>query len=77
MPSGLFCSHRKVYRHVFTAEFTSMESHAAFAEREQGVILAYANVGAGVHAGTALTHDDVAADDFLATELLYTKATTG
>ena len=51
-----------VDRHVLAAEFAFMETHAATGQREQGVILAHANVGARVHLGTALTNDDVAAD---------------
>jgi hypothetical protein len=73
----LFGSLRKhVYRHVFAAKLAFMESHNAFRSREQGVILAHANVGTSMEAGAALTHDDVAADHILAAELLHTKATT-
>src|SRR5690554_4970840 len=41
---------------------------------EQGVVAAEADAGAGVELGAALTHDDVAGGDGLATEQLDAKA---
>ena len=54
-----------------------MESHFAFGEREQGVILAHADVGPGIDPGAALANDEVAADDVLASELLHAETATG
>ena len=44
-----------------------MEGNAAFAEREKRVILAHADILAGIDLGAALADDDVAADDDFAT----------
>jgi hypothetical protein len=74
--SCLFGGHRwHIDRHIFAAEFASMESHAAFDEREQGVVLAEANARTRIYLGAALTDNDVTADDIFATELLYAKTT--
>src|ERR1700741_1757744 len=63
-----------VYRHVLAAKLAFVESHAAFDEREQGVILAHADVGARVHLGATLANDDVPADHSLPAELLHAEA---
>src|SRR5471032_1917057 len=46
----------------------------AVSQREQGVILAHADVIARVHAGAALTHDDAACVDCLAAVNLHAEA---
>lgn len=53
---------------AFDPEFNSASGFG-----EQGVILADANILAGVVAGTALTYEDVASQNMLATEAFYTK----
>ena len=74
--SCLFCGHRwHIDRHIFAAKFAGMETHAARDEREQRVVFAKANARTRIYFGAALTDDDVTADDALATELLYAKAT--
>src|SRR5690606_38100897 len=61
--------------HVATAKSAlHFEFDHAFHFREQGVILAHANTVTGVELGTALTHDDVARNDFLAAIHLHAKA---
>ncbi len=73
----LFCGLRcHVYRHVFAPKFTLVKAHASFGKREQRVIAPDADICAGVKLCTALTHDNVAANHFLAAELLHTKAPT-
>ena len=52
------------------AVVTDAELHAAVGQREQGVILAHADVLARVEVGATLTNDDVAGDDGFAAELL-------
>src|SRR5690242_4546687 len=71
------CGHNLLYRAEFAAELALVESHAALDEREEGVILADADIGAGVEFGAALTHEDVARNGDFATELLHAKTTTG
>src|SRR4029453_2840444 len=46
----------------------------AWRERKEGVFLADADIGAGVPLGAALTHEDVAGEHLLATELLHAEA---
>jgi hypothetical protein len=50
------------------------ENHGAIDQCEQGVILAAANIGAGVELGATLTNQDVASQNFLTTETLNAKA---
>ena len=50
------------------------ELNVAFDQREQGVILADADVFTGVKGGTALANNDVAGDNPLPTVALYAKA---
>src|SRR3569623_2733083 len=64
-------------RHVLSALLAVVEADAAVGEREKRVGLAEAHVGARIDAGPALAHDDVAADHFLAAELLHAEATAG
>ncbi|CDO37343.1 hypothetical protein SPHV1_320062 [Novosphingobium sp. KN65.2] len=71
---GGFCHY--VYGDVLAALLAIVEAHATFGGGEQGVILAHADVHARIHAGAALTHDDVAADHFLTAELLHAEAAT-
>jgi hypothetical protein len=66
-----------INRNILPAELALMEDHAATLKREQGVILAHADVATRIHLGAALTDDDVAGNDFLATELLDAQTTSG
>src|SRR5258706_15332120 len=66
-----------VYRDVFAAKLAIVESHAAFCEREQRVILADTDIGARINAGAVLANDDIAADHVLTAELLDAEAATG
>src|SRR5690606_38888961 len=50
------------------------EGHRARLEGEEGVVLAPADVVAGVEVGAALTHDDHAGLDDLTAEALHTEA---
>src|SRR3546814_10201435 len=65
---------RSVDRYIFAAELAGVEYHAAFAQREQRMVLAHADIAARIDAGAALANDDVAADHFLTAELLNAKA---
>lgn len=51
-----------------------VEEHLTSAQGEQGVIFAHAYVRASGPASAALTNDDVARDDSLATEFFHAKA---
>lgn len=52
-----------------------VEKDATIGQREQGVILADADIDAGVKFGATLAHKNVARNDRLAAELLDAKAT--
>lgn len=52
----------------------AVEEYATINKGEDGVVAAHADVLAGVELGAALTHDDVAGDNSLATELLHAEA---
>jgi hypothetical protein len=54
-----------------------VETHFPVDEREEGVVLAEANIGARMEFRTALTDEDVAGDNVLTAELLHAKATAG
>src|SRR5690349_12506010 len=60
--------------HVFAAELAISERDLAVGEREQGLVLAQADVVARVPLGAALAHDDVAGEDGFPTELLHAEA---
>src|SRR5438552_13608050 len=60
--------------HVFAAELAVAERDATVGKREQGVILADADVVARVPFRAALAHDDVAGAHGLAAELLHAEA---
>ena len=47
----------------FRPSLPSLERHAAVDEREQGMVLAHADVAARIEFGAALAHEDVAGDD--------------
>ena len=64
----------RIDRDIAAAKFTRMKAHTAFSQREQGVILADANVRARINAGAALADDNVAANHMLAAEFLNAKA---
>src|SRR3954471_24465756 len=65
---------RHVHADELAAELAVAERDSAAGKREQGVIPADADIGARIIFGAALAHDDVAADDILAAELLHAKA---
>lgn len=54
-----------------------MKGDAAFDEREQGVVLATADVTARPDAGAALADENVTSERMFATEFLDAKTTTG
>src|SRR5690606_9498130 len=62
-------------RHKGAAILARAEFHNAFHLRENGVILADADIAAGVPLRAALADDDVARNDGFATELLHAEAT--
>ena len=62
---------------IFAAQLAIVKSYAAFDERIERVILADADIGAGIDPGAALADNDIAADHFLTAELLHPKAATG
>ena len=66
-----------LYRAIAAAELALGKRNAAVDQREQGVILADADVRAGIEVGAALTHENVAGNALLAAELLDAKATAG
>ena len=66
---------RRIYRTESSAEFARVERDTAVGKRKQRVILANADVAAGVEFRAALTHQNVAGDNFLSAELLHAKAT--
>ena len=70
--AALACRH--VYIDEFAAKLAVAERDAAGGKREQGMVLADADVRARIIFGAALAHDDVAADDALAAELLHAEA---
>src|SRR5271166_3464600 len=49
----------------------ALERHVAVDERKDRVVAAEADIGAGLHLGAALAHDDVAGNDGFAAELLH------
>jgi hypothetical protein len=74
-PSLFCCLHlNRIYTDELAAELAVAERDAAVGKRKEGVILAHADIGARIIFGAALAHDDVAADDGLATELLDAEA---
>jgi len=50
------------------------ELHVAVDQSKDGVVAAKAYIGAGIPLGAALTDQDVAGDNRLAAELLYSEA---
>ena len=50
---------------------TSAEVDAAVGKGKQGMVLAHADIGAGMNFGTALAHQDVAGKNALAAEPLH------
>src|SRR3569832_2194386 len=61
------------HRYERAALVAFAEGYLAVAKREERVVLAHADIGAGMELGTALTHDDVAAGNLLAAEHLHTQ----
>src|SRR6187551_1543261 len=60
-----------VYRAELATKLAFLEGNAAVDEREQGMILAHADIGARIEFRAALTHQDVARNDDFAAELLH------
>ena len=58
------------------ATAVAVEVDVAINECKKGVVLAHANVLAGMPLGATLTNDDVSGDDGFATELFHTQAIT-
>src|SRR3712207_9081197 len=77
--SSLFRRVRRLHVQAdeLAAEFPVAKRDTAVGKRKEGMVLADADVGARVPAGTALTNDDVAGDDGFAAELLHAEATAG
>src|SRR5262245_62391163 len=67
----------RLHRDVDAALLLGRVLDLAFAKREQGVVLADADVVAGVPFGAALTDDDVAGKNALAARLLDAEAPAG
>lgn len=59
--------------HMNLAASALRELNGAFAQSEQRVVLAAADVLAGMEVSAALTNDDVASDNMLATIALHAK----
>ncbi|VWX60027.1 conserved hypothetical protein [Sphingorhabdus sp. 109] len=73
----LFCGFRHgVDRHIFAAELALVEFHLAINEREQGVVLAHADIATRMGLRATLADDDVTGDNGFATEFLDAQATT-
>src|SRR5690606_30671981 len=64
----------RVHRHVGSAVGFLLERDRAGFQRKQRMILAKADIGAGMPLGAALTNEDVAGEHGLAAELLHAKA---
>src|ERR1700743_1961564 len=60
--------------HDLTGATHPRQNNVAMLEREEGMVLAHADIGARVNLGAALADDDVAGDDELTAELLYAEA---
>src|SRR5262245_32075172 len=67
----------RLHRNEGAAIAGVLEAHGAGRLGEQGVVLAHADIGAGVELGAALAHQDVAGEDFFRTELLDAEAPAG
>src|SRR5688572_1715201 len=79
--SGFFCQRAvclvargRIDRHLLTTTIVGLELHDAIHQGEERIILATADVAAGVELGAALTDQNVAGDDVLATEPLDAEA---
>ena len=63
-----------VYRNLESVLVLAFELHHSINEGVDSVVVAEANIAARVNLRAILTDDDVASDNLLTTELLYTKA---
>ncbi len=70
---GCFC---QFYRYIHSVIGFVLKVDAAGFQREDRVILANPDIRARMHFRAALTNDDIARDDLLATELLDAKTAT-
>src|SRR6478672_10590667 len=59
---------------VFATKLAVAERDLTGGKCKKGMVLAHADVAAGMPLGSALTHDDVAGEDSLSTELLHAEA---
>src|SRR5262245_1822519 len=67
----------RLHRNVGATAAAVLEADGAGRLGEQGVVLAHADIGAGVELGAALAHQNVAGENFLRTELLDAEAPAG
>ncbi len=73
--TGLFCGFRfRGHGYEYAAVGLRTEVHVTCGQCENRVVLADANIGAGMPLGSALTQNNVARNDSFAAELLYAKA---
>ena len=72
---GSLGSWQHIHKHATARLF--LEGYLAFDKCKQGVVLAHANIIAGVNLGSALAHDDVAGENRFAAKLLHAKTATG
>ena len=63
--------------HEHAAAGLLLEGDLAFDKGEQRVVLAHADILAGMNLGATLAHDDVAGENRFAAELLHAKTATG
>src|SRR5687768_14137067 len=67
----------RLHRNVGAAAAAVLEIHAAVGLGEQSMVLADADIGAGVELGAALADQDVAGEHFFRAELLDAEAPAG
>lgn len=73
--TGLFCGFRfRCHGYEYAAIGLRTEVHVTCGQCENRVVLAHANIGAGMPLRAALTQNNVAWNDSFAAELLYAKA---
>src|SRR5271166_1262991 len=73
----LVCRALQAHGYILSAVAFELERNFAGGSGEQSMISAHADIAAGVELGAALTHQNVAADDALAAELLHAETPAG
>ena len=68
---------QRVNRNMHAAFGAAFKTNVAVNQREQRVVTTDANIQASLHLRAALTDDDVASDNLLATKFLDAKTTSG